>query len=249
MASPVRMPAGINNVNYTAATDVNGETNYNGARNSHPLFMFPQPDPFRLIMDYSDFTTSPLAGQYTTTVVGTGTAAGITGVGGLYQLATSAGATDSVSVQDATPNFAFAGTTQGWFHTLITPSDATSSELLVGMLNSTTTPLTATDGFYFHKSSGGTAVDLVIKNAGVATTTAHIADMANATAIKLSLYYDGRGTLNYYVNNVKVGIITDTTTFPLATVVLGTTFFILNAAAAIKTLVLDYYMAAAESTR
>lgn len=248
--SPVRMPAGINNVNYTVSPlGAAGESNYNGARNSHPLFMFPQQDPFRLVYNGTDFCDVPNAASYVTTVVGTGAATYPTAIGGILQLTTSAGATDSVAWQHSSADMAYSPTQQGWFHTLLTPSDATAAEYIIGMLNSTTTPGSATDGIYFHKPSGATAIDLVFKNASVVTTIANIGNMANATAIKLSLYYDGRGTLNYYINNNKVGFTTNTAAFPLPTVALTSSFYILNAAAAVKNVQVDYYLAATELVR
>lgn len=247
--SPVRMPAGINNVSYTTAPDANGETNYNGARNTHPLFMFPSFDPFRLILEADDFVKTPNAASYVTTVVGTGTAAVIAGLGGILQLNTSATLNDSVSWQHSPSDTSFTSTLQGWFHCLVKPQDSTLPELLIGMTNSTTTPLTATDGFYFHKAAGSQNVDLVFKNASVVTTIAAIGVMADLTSIKLSLYYNGKGELAYYVNSNKVGSTTNTAAFPLASVGLATTFYIANGAAATKYLSMDYYMTALESTR
>jgi len=248
--SPVRMPAGINNVNYTVSPlGAAGESNYNGARNSHPLFMFPQQDPFRLVVEAHDFVETPNAASYVSTVVGTGATTFPAGLGGIMQLTTSAGATDSVAWQHSSADMAYTSTQQEWFHTLVTPSDATAAEYILGMLNVTTTPGSATDGFYFHKASGATAIDLVIKNASAVFTIAGIGNMADATPIKLSLYYDGRGTLNYYINNNKVGFTTNTAAFPLSTVALSSSFYILNAAAAIKNIKVDYYLAAAEMVR
>jgi hypothetical protein len=248
--TPQRSPWGIQNVDYSASPlGTVGEANYSGARQSHPLFMYPALDPFRLIIEQDDFLTFPATGSYTTTVVGTGTASVVVGVGGILQLNTSATSGDSVSYQNSTADTAFTSSLQGWYHCLITPQDSTNSEILIGLTNSTTTPLTATDGFYFHKASGSQNVDLVLVNAGVTTTIAAITTMADLTAIKLSLYYNGKGELAYYVNNSKISSTTNTAAFPLSSVTLASTFYIKTAAAAAKYLNVDYFLVALESNR
>ncbi len=251
--SPVRMPAGVQNVDYSVAVG-GGQANYDGARISHPLFMLPQLDPFRLIVSQQDFVDAPSPAYWTTTVVGTGTSAKVAGEGGIQQLTTNnatPAATDSVEYQRTIGDFAFDTANQMWFHSMVIPQDSTNSTFIVGLQNVNTAPGSATDGVWFRKQAASQLVDLVVSKASAQTVVAGIGSMADLTSIKLSYYYDGKGTLNYYVNNNKVGSLDVGTgsLLPLSATALSPTFYVLAGAAAQKYLQLDYFLVAHELVR
>ncbi len=246
--SPVRMPAGVQNIDYSAAVG-GGDPNYDGARISHPLFMLPTLDPFRLVASKNDFIDLPATTNWTTTAVGTGTAAVVAGVGGILQLTTNnatPATTDSVAYQEANASFVPSATGQFWYHALVTPQDSLNSKFIIGLTNATTTPDAATDGIYFQKNAAAQTVDLVTMVGSAATTTAAITSMADLTAIKLSFFYDGKGTLNYYANNNKLGSVAYT---PTITVPLTPQFYVLSGAAATRYLQVDFFLAAQELVR
>ena len=249
MASPVRFPAGVNNVIYPGVTQ---GYNFTGVRNSHPLYNFPAPDPFRLFANASDFGEYSTV-DWTSTVVGTGSAALTAGVGGILAITTSATANDSVAIQHTSADLAVpvAGY-QMWYEALITPQD-TVEEFLVGLQEIITTPLSATDGIWFHKAANSANIDLVVSKASTATTYSAIATATAATAIHLAFYIDTSGNLNYYVNKSLVAQVAASTIgslLPAGTTNLSPQFFVKNGgAAATKYLNVDYYMGAVEINR
>lgn len=246
--SPVRMPAGLQNVDYSMSPlGAAGEANYDGARNSHPLFMYPALDPVRLIVSKNDFIDLP--NGFTTTVVGTGIAALAVGQGGIIQFTTNnatPATTDSVAYQEANAAFLPTAAQQMWYHVYVTPQDSTDSTFLLGITNITTTPASATDGIWFSKATATQAVSLVTSVAGTQVVTPGVATMADLTGIKLSFYYDGKGNLNYYVNNAKVGSVLFT---PTSTALMAPQFYIVSGVAASKYLQCDYFLTAQEMVR
>jgi len=259
--SPVRMPAGMQNVDYSQAAFSGGETNYNGARNSHPLWMLPQQDANRLIDYDNDFLTYAAADW---TVVAGGAGSGVAlsaGVGGILTLTTATSGAESIQGQ---PAFNFTNATsaaaglQTWFMAQVT-LDATvaNPDYEIGLTAGAASALnSATDGVYFTKATTATVWSLVIKAASTATTIALPASTVptNSQSVNLAFYFDGKGTLYVYFNKVCVGTVgpngslgTSLANLPTSATPLAVTF--LNGFhTATSTLGVDYVMAASERT-
>ena len=190
MNAPVRFPAGVS----SAA--------------KHRLFgEFPQLSPLVCHNDFDDFNTFSAAHWTITRVGATPTEALLDGNGGLIQLTTMASAASSTFLQKLGASFL---PTQGkplWFATRLRVSSAVDTQLAVGLHVTDTTPLDVADGIYFVKSVAATpTVDLVCRKndtTGSIVKTA-VATLVDATFIVLGFYYDGKRTVNIFVNDVNV---------------------------------------------
>jgi hypothetical protein len=204
MASPTRFPAGV-------STQIVGST----------LGQFPLPDPTDISVDFEDFN------QYTAanwTVTNTDTHQTIGLVAGNGGLISTVGGASSVTndigaVQTNPLNFNIATNTivaaapptqQAWFYTAFKATTAINNQLQVGLASSIAA-LTPTDGIYFNKAAGSTAVTFVVRkgSASLAATaystgSTTVATLANDTYVKLGWYYDGKGNIDVFVNDAKV---------------------------------------------
>lgn len=224
MASPTRFPAGV-------STQAIGST----------LGQYPLPDPTDLSVDFEDFFQY-VAGDWTVTNTSSYQTIGlVTGNGGI--ISTTGGAssvTGNIGAIQSNPlNFNIATNTitatapptqVAWFYTAFKATTAINDQLQVGVASSIAA-LTPTDGIYFNKAAGSTAITFVVRkgSASLAATayssgTTTVATLVNATFIKLGWYYDGKGNIDVFVNDAKVcsvdvGASTGTmvATFPNAT--------------------------------
>lgn len=185
----------------------------------------------------------------TTTEAGGGDASeALTNVAGGVLLVTNDAADDDADFfQKVGESFKFAAGKKTFFEARLATSDATQSDIVVGLQITDTTPLAVTDGVYFLKSDGAATVDFksLMNSAGV--TSSAVATMANATYIRLGFYYDGASNIAVYADDVKVADVT---------VAAGTTlcndeeltisFGIQNGEAVAKTLSVDYIIVAQE---
>lgn len=224
MASPTRFPAGV-------STQAIGST----------LGQYPLPDPTDLSVDFEDFFQY-VAGDWTVTNTSSYQTIGlVTGNGGI--ISTTGGAssvTGNIGAIQSNPlNFNIATNTitatapptqVAWFYTAFKATTAINDQLQVGVASSIAA-LTPTDGIYFNKAAGSTAITFVVRkgSASLAATayssgTTTVATLVDATFIKLGWYYDGKGNIDVFVNDAKVcsvdvGASTGTmvATFPNAT--------------------------------
>lgn len=97
---------------------------------------------------------------------------------------------------------ATAPTQVAWFYTAFKATTAANDQLLTGVAASIAA-LTPTDGIYFNKAAGSTAITFVVRkgSASLAATaysnaTTTVATLVNNTYIKLGWYYDGRGNID-----------------------------------------------------
>ena len=224
MASPTRFPAGV-------STQAIGST----------LGQFPLPDPTDVSVDFEDFFQY-VANDWTVTNTTTHQTIGlVTGNGGIIStVGGGSSVTSDIGAIQANPlNFNIATNTivaaapptqQAWFYTAFKATTAANDQLLVGIASSIAA-LTPTDGIYFNKAAGSSAITFVVRKSSASlaataysTGTTTVATLVSDTFIKLGWYYDGRGNIDVFVNDAKVcsvdvGISTGTmvATFPNAT--------------------------------
>lgn len=141
--------------------------------------------------------------------------------------------------------FRWASTKQMWYKARFQVSDATQSDLIMGLAISDQSPLDASDGIFFTKSDGSTSLSLkLVKNS--TATTISIGTMADATYVTVGWYWDpAAGRLTAYLNDVAVGSTTTTTNMP-DDEDLTVTFGIQNGEAASKTMSIDYILVSKE---
>lgn len=206
-----------------------------------------QPDPTLFHQYFNDFDTYA-AGDWVVTETQAGATQALTaGDGGLLLLTNSAADDDLVALQKTPAAFTFTAAKKTFFRCRFKVSDATQSDVVIGLQVVDTTPLDVTDGVYFLKADGSTAFSVICrKNATTGSTSASsIATLADDTYIELGFYYDGESKVVYEVNGVVVGSLDGTSAF-LPDTTCTVSFALQNGEAAAKTMTLDYIFVAKE---
>jgi|TARA_R110002050_G_scaffold22181_1_gene60771 hypothetical protein len=230
----------------------------NGVSNQvkgNPLFNYPYMDPFKYYMYHDDFFEFH-SGIYTitTTEAGTGSATEVitAGAGGQLLITNAAGDNDLDFLQLKGESFLWDSTKRMFFTSRFKTNDATQSEIIMGLQITDTTPLDITDGIYFFKPDGDTQPDFVVeKDNDFGTSVLEMNAMADDTFVTLSFEYDpldvatGGPVFRAYQDGAKVGQIASTVNAP-DDEELTISFGIQNGEAVVKTLSLDFLMAAVE---
>jgi len=166
------------------------------------------------------------------------------GDGGLLLLTNTAADDDLVALQKVGESFRFEAGKKLFFEARFRVSDATQSDVVMGLQITDTTPLDVTDGVFFIKADGSTSVSLLVEKNNTATTTASVATLANNTFVSLGFYYDGVSQIQYFVNGVSAGA-SVTTNLP-DDEDMTVSFAIQNGEAVAKTMTVDYVFVAKE---
>jgi hypothetical protein len=166
------------------------------------------------------------------------------GDGGLLLLTNTAADDDLVALQKVGESFRFEAGKKLFFEARFRVSDATQSDVVMGLQITDTTPLDVTDGVFFIKADGSTSVSLLVEKNNTATTTASVATLANNTFVSLGFYYDGVSQVQYFVNGVSAGA-SVTTNLP-DDEDMTVSFAIQNGEAVAKTMTVDYVFVAKE---
>lgn len=196
---------------------------------------------------YNDFDTYT-AGDWVVTETDAGATQALTaGDGGLLLITNTAADNDLVALQKTPAAFTFETGKKAFFRCRFKVSDATQSDLVIGLQVVDTTPLDVTDGVYFLKADGAATVDVICrKNASTGSTTATaVATLANDTFVTLGWYWDGIDTVQYEVNGVVAGSLTSAATY-LPDTTCTVSFAIQNGEAVAKTMTVDYIYAGKE---
>ena len=222
----------------------------NGVTNVNDVNLFAdmgQLDPTKFHTFFDDFDTYT-AGDWVVTETDAGATQALTaGDGGLLLITNTAADDDLVALQKTPAAFTFTAGKKLFFRARFKVSDATQSDLVFGLQVVDTTPLDVTDGVYFLKADGSTAVSVVCrKNATTGSTSASsIATLANDTFVTLGFAYDGEGKVAYEVNGAVVGSLDASSAF-LPDAACTVSFALQNGEAAAKTMTLDYVFVAKE---
>lgn len=232
-----------------------------------PLANFGQPHPFDYHAWADDFDI--LHGQYTQQHTGNGTIAITPGDGGRLLFTTNSSTpagTDIASIQGPGAGFTRSAANAGkkmFFMTRLQVSDAVNAAFLCGLIQTTATPFTVTDGIYFSKATGS-ASNLTLKTTiASVTTTLTIPTgaytLANATDIDLAFYVDRQGTIYAFVGSNLVNIVPNNTVAgqvkgavgnisgaSITTAALNMTLAVQSGTASSKTMNADFFMAAKE---
>jgi hypothetical protein len=186
-----------------------------------------------------------VAGDWTVTETDSGATQALTdGDGGLLLVTNTAADNDLVGLQKKGESFRFASGKKLFFEARFKVSDATQSDLAIGLQITDTTPLDITDGVFFIKADGSTSVSFSVEKNNTATTTTAVATMADDTFITLGFNYDGGSVMEYCVNGVVTG--TSVTTNLPDDEDLAISFALQNGEAVAKTMTVDYIFVAKE---
>lgn len=224
MSSTTRFPNGVTNVGEDTIFAAMGQL---------------APTKFHTYWEDFDYYT---AANWTVTETQAGATQALTdGDGGLLLLTNSAADDDLVALQKVGESFRFAAGKKLWFEARLKVSDATQSDLTVGLQITDTSPLDVTDGVFFIKADGSTSVTLRVEKNNTAST-ATVGTMADDTFITLAFYYDGVSQVQYAVNGVVGGAVA-VTNLP-DDEDLTVSFALQNGEAVAKTMTVDYIFVA-----
>jgi len=206
-----------------------------------------QPDPTLFHQYFNDFDTY-VAGDWVVTETDSGATQALTaGDGGLLLVTNTAADDDLVALQKTPAAWSFTAGKKTFFRARFKVSDATQSDLVIGLQVVDTTPLDVTDGVYFLKADGAATVDVICrKNATTGSTKAEdIATLEDDTFITLGWYYDGDGKVYYEVNGSVLGSLNASSAF-LPDTNVTVSFALQNGEADAKTMTVDYIYVAKE---
>jgi len=223
----------------------NGLTN-NTAQNC--LGEMTQLDPTSLHTYFNDFD-SYVAGNWVVTETQAGATQALTDAdGGVLLLTNSAADDDLVALQKVGESFTFTAGKKAFFKARFKVSDATQSDVVMGLQITDTTPLAVSDGVYFIKPDGAATMNFVVAASSTATTASAIATLVNDTYITVAFYYDGISYVNYYTGTDTLdptykgrSVVTN-----LPTTELTVSFALQNGEAVAKNMSVDYIFVAKE---
>ena len=219
----------------------NGVTNV-GEDSPFADLAMPAPTKFHTYFEDFDYY---VAGNWTVTETQAGATQALTdGDGGLLLITNTAADDDLVALQKVGESYRFASGKELFFEARFKVSDATQSDVVIGLQITDATPLDVSDGVFFIKADGSTSVSLLVEKNGTATTTSSVATMANDTFISLGFYYDGASSIQYSVNGVVKG--TSVTTNLPDDEDMTVSIAIQNGEAVAKTMTVDYVFVAKE---
>lgn len=223
-------------------------TNYPGGVSTvfpqDALGLWNNPDPTICHTWFDDFDDY-VAGNWTITETGVGTRAVGNLDNGILVVTNAAADNDANFLQwsggtnaATVETWKFVSGQPLWFRTRLKISDATQSDLVVGLQITDTTPLAVTDGVYFLKEDGSATLNLLVTKNSTSTTTAAITTMVADTYYDLAYYYNGSDRIDIFVDNNRVA--SSVTTNLVDDEELTISFGIQNGEAVAKVLSVDY---------
>lgn len=174
----------------------------------------------------------------TETQVGATQAIAADAVNGALLLTNSAADDDVVQLQSAEEWLKLAAGKKLWFETKLQISDVTESDFFVGLATTDTSIIAGTTDCVGFRKLDGVATPVAITEDNTSETTTTLAAMTAATDVVLGFYWDGVGSVHFYVNRNWVA--THTANIE-QTNKLALTFCLQNGEAAAKTMQIDYF--------
>ena len=208
-----------------------------------PLANFTRPDPTDAHVYFNDFD-SYVAGEWTTTAVGTSTPALVAGDGGLLGITTSGSSADSAFMQKTIASFTMETGKPAWFACRFKVSTLTTTAVF-GLQVVDTTPLDATDGIYFLTTTAtGAITGICRKNATTGSTSTAVGTLVADTFTELAWYWDGKDTVSFFQDRVQKATVTGVAASYLPDTDLTVSFGVQTDSANARTMTVDYFMAA-----
>lgn len=230
MSAPSRFPNGVGNSAKASA-----------------MGMLPFPDPTKFHTFFDDFDSPPLSTEYTLTAtsVGTGTSAfsAADADGGVARITTAANENDGIFAELIGEGFLIESGKKAWIKTRFQVGDAAESDLIIGLHSTDTTPLDATHRFAFISEDGSASVFFNVDDGTTDADSSSVATLADDTYIVLGAYYDGKGNIQLYADDVLQTTMTGVSV-PSGEMAVG--FGYLNGAAGAETTDIDYLMVVKE---
>ena len=230
MASPTRFPSGVTNVAST-----------------NPLGMLGFPDPTKYHVWFDDFDRLPTDTDWTLTATSAGTGTSAITIadadGGVARITTAANENDGIFAEWDAETFKVESGKKMWIKARLQVGDAIQSDLIVGLHSTDTTPLDATHRFAFISEDGSASVFFNVDDNTTDADSSSVATLADDTYITLAAYYDGKGTIELFADDVKITTMSDVDV-PSGELAVG--FGYLNGAAGAETTDFDYILVVKE---
>lgn len=185
---PTNFPTGVTNVEEYA-----------------PLGNFLANDPTKMHVWFDDFDAY-VAGNWTVTETQAGATQGIVdGDGGILALVNTATEDDLNQIQWAKETFRLAANKKTWIKARFKVSNATQSDVLIGLYITDTDPVATkpTDGFYFQKLDESTSLTFQCGINSTYTQTT-VGTMADDTYVEVAAYYNGVDKIDLFWNGTRV---------------------------------------------
>lgn len=205
------------------------------------------PDPTKWKMYFNDFLTGKdfNSSDWTVTEVGNGTQVVTDSDGGELVLTNAAADNDSSTVYPSVEFLQLATNKKMAFKTRFKVSDATQSDVFIGLSTKDVTPIGGNDQLAFVKLDGTTELTLRMEKDNVGTETALGVNLVDDTRIVLEILYDGKGAIEVFADGAKVATIARDDNFiddePLTFIAA-----VINGEAVAKSLSVDYVLIAQE---
>ena len=211
-------------------------------------YQLPVPAPYSMISYFNDFLTY-VAGDWTITETEAGAgdasqalSSALAAAGGALVITNDAADDDNVFMQLKGEAFRWSSTVPMWFACKFKVSDATQSDLAIGLQITDTSPLDTTDGLFFYKADGSAVLTFRAEKDDTATST-NVATLANDTFVTVGFFYEPKdGLFHIFVNDVEVA--TSVNTNAVDNEDLTVSIGIQNGEAVAKVLTVDYIYAA-----
>ena len=226
-----------------------GNTVETKAKKDQPMFQQYASD--QTFYGYSNDFFTYTATDWTVTSVDGGSDSGeviqaTSSAGGALIVTTNDADDDSEELQLKGEAFKLSTSKRAYFSTRFKLSDATQSDMLIGLTITDTTAIDAvSDGVFFSKDDGDTNLDFRVEKDGTETATAAVATVADDTFITATFFIDpDRDAVYYSINNAEPVKVVNTNLPDDEELTI--TIAIQAGAAAAKSLVVDYITAIIE---
>lgn len=216
----------------------NGMVNVAG---SSTMASYPAPHPALMHQWFNDFDTYTV-GDWTVTETQAGATQAITDAdGGVLALVNSAADDDLNAIQLKNETFKWESGKQMWLRARFKVSDATESDLILGLYITDTSPLASlpSDGLYFYKADGSTSLLFSVRKNGTSSSTT-LGTLVSDTYVVAMAYWDGN-QWNAWFDTTPAAPITDTTNV-VDDEELAIGMAVQNGEAVAKTLSVDYLL-------
>lgn len=228
MSAPSRFPNGVTNAGPNTAA-----------------YMLPFPDPTRWHVYFNDFDDDLVAWTETATSVGTGTSAAAVADadGGILRITTAANENDGLFLESQGESFKIESGKAAFIKARFALGDAIESDFIIGLHSTDTTPQDATLRFLFESVDGSAALYFNVDDNTTDSDSSTVATLADDTFVTVAAYYDGKGTIQLFLNDSKITTMTGVSV-PAGEMAIGIGY--LNGAAGAETTDIDYILIAKE---
>lgn len=232
MGTPTRYTYGVTNVGKETATGMLG-----------------MPDPTKYHTYFNDFDVFT-AGDWTVTALDGGTdSAEVTAVadadGGILTVTTNDADNDNVCLESQGESWKLESGKKAWLKCRFKIADADDSDVYIGFHTTDTNPFSTapTQRAYFVLAEGAATVTFNVDDNSTDASSGTVATLADDTYVTLGMYYDGKGTIELYADDVKTATMSSVS-IPSTEMALG--FGVATGTTAARTMSVDYILAVKE---